>query len=86
MKSILNRWLKNDIVLTLWASVAAFSTYFSMYAFRKPFTAGTYEDMSVWGIDLKIMLIIAQVLGYMLSKFIGIKIISEPASTAITEA
>ena len=77
MKSILNRWLKNDIVLTLWASVAAFSTYFSMYAFRKPFTAGTYEDMSVWGIDLKIMLIIAQVLGYMLSKFIGIKIISE---------
>ena len=77
MKSILNRWLKNDIVLTLWASVAAFSTYFSMYAFRKPFTAGTYEGMSVWGIDLKIMLIIAQVLGYMLSKFIGIKIISE---------
>jgi Family of unknown function (DUF5690) len=77
MKNILNRCLQNDIALTLWASVAAFSTYFCMYAFRKPFTAGTFADMSVWGIDLKVMLVLAQVLGYMLSKFIGIKVISE---------
>ena len=77
MKSVLNRWLHNDRVLTLWAAVAAFSTYFCMYAFRKPFTAGTFEGLTVWGIDLKITLVIGQVLGYMVSKFIGIKIISE---------
>jgi hypothetical protein len=57
--------------------VAAFATYFCMYAFRKPFTAGTYEDHELWGVDYKIVLIIAQVLGYTLSKFSGIKIISE---------
>jgi MFS family permease len=48
-----------------------------MYAFRKPFTVATFEDLSLAGVDYKIILIIAQVLGYMLSKFIGIKVISE---------
>ncbi|AMC12170.1 hypothetical protein Lupro_02590 [Lutibacter profundi] len=48
-----------------------------MYAFRKPFTIATFEAISYWGIDYKILLIIFQVLGYMLSKFIGIKVISE---------
>ena len=55
---------------------AAFSTYFCMYAFRKPFAVGTYEDLSLWGIDYKILLIITQVLGYTLSKFIGIRFIA----------
>ncbi len=65
-----------------WSVIAAFGTYFCMYAFRKPFTAGTYSDHTLWGMDLKSVLIIAQVIGYMLSKFIGIKVISElkPAS------
>jgi hypothetical protein len=57
--------------------LAAFGTYFCMYAFRKPFTSGTYSGLMLWGIDYKAILIIAQVLGYMVSKFIGIKIISE---------
>jgi Family of unknown function (DUF5690) len=69
--------LNNDTLLALWASIAAFSTYFCMYAFRKPFTSGTFDDMTVWGIDLKIALVVAQVLGYMVSKFVGIKLISE---------
>ncbi len=62
-------------------AIAAFSTYFSMYAFRKPFTVGTFEGgVEIPGlppIDLKILLIIAQVCGYCLSKFLGIKVISE---------
>ncbi|NJK83617.1 MAG: hypothetical protein HC912_07145 [Saprospiraceae bacterium] len=57
--------------------VAAFGTYFCMYAFRKPFTASMYADMQFLGIDYKILLITAQVFGYMLSKFIGIKVVSE---------
>jgi len=57
--------------------VAAFGAYFCMYAFRKPFNAGTYNGLSLWGLHYKSILVISQVLGYMLSKFIGIKIISE---------
>jgi len=63
------------------ASIAAFGTYFCMYAFRKPFTAATFDSMSFWGIDYKILLILAQVLGYTFSKFLGIKIISELKSS-----
>ena len=55
---------------------AAFITYCSMYAFRKPFTAATYDGQTIWGIDMKIVLISSQVLGYMLSKFIGIYVVS----------
>lgn len=33
--------------------------------------------MSVWGVDFKVWMVIFQVLGYMLSKFIGIKVVSE---------
>ncbi|WP_202704006.1 DUF5690 family protein [Flavobacterium sp. UGB4466] len=58
-------------------SIAAFGTYFCMYAFRKPFTVATFDQLSFWGIDYKILLILAQVLGYTFSKFLGIKIISE---------
>jgi len=48
-----------------------------MYAFRKPFTAATYEG-EVWlGIGYKTILVASQVAGYTLSKFIGIKVISE---------
>lgn len=59
------------------AAAAAFITYMSMYAFRKPFTAATYDGMRLWGMDYKIVLIISQLIGYTLSKYIGIKLISE---------
>lgn len=61
--------------------IAAFGTYFCMYAFRKPFTAATYEGLSFFGIGLKTALIAAQVAGYTLSKFLGIKFVSEMAPT-----
>lgn len=48
-----------------------------MYAFRKPFTVGVFEELSLFGIDYKIVLIIAQVFGYTFSKFMGIKMIAE---------
>ncbi len=67
----------SSLVFAIFSMAAAFITYCSMYAFRKPFTAGVYADMQLWGIDYKIILITTQVLGYMLSKFIGIKVVSE---------
>ena len=48
-----------------------------MYAFRKPFTAATFNDVDLWGIHFKPVLIAAQLLGYTISKFVGIKVISE---------
>jgi hypothetical protein len=66
-------------LLTAWLAVAAFSCYFCVYAFRKPFTAGTFEGLTLWGVDYKIVLVIAQVFGYAASKGLGIRLISETA-------
>lgn len=60
-----------------WALVAAFGTYFCMYGFRKPYTAASYTGVSFFGLDYKTMLIISQTIGYVLAKWIGIKIVSE---------
>jgi len=49
-----------------------------VYAFRKPFTIGLYiNEPKILGIDYKNILVIAQVLGYTISKFYGIKYVSE---------
>ncbi|MFT5253237.1 MAG: hypothetical protein ACI87N_002267 [Flavobacteriales bacterium] len=68
---------KSSIPFVLNASLASFGAYFCMYAFRKPFSVATFEGLKMFHIDYKIILIIAQVLGYSLSKFIGIKVVSE---------
>jgi MFS family permease len=68
---------KSNIPFVLNASLASFGAYSCMYAFRKPFSVATFEGMEVFHIDYKIILIIAQVIGYALSKFIGIKVVSE---------
>ena len=63
-------------LFALWAITAAFTTYFCMYSFRKPFAAAAFEG-EVWGMKLKIALVLSQVIGYALSKFIGIRLVSE---------
>lgn len=63
--------------LTAYLTLTAFTTYFCVYALRKPFTAATFDGMTLWGIDYKIVLVIAHVLGYASSKGLGIKVISE---------
>lgn len=61
----------------VWTVIAAFSTYFCVYGFRKPFTSASFDDSDWAGIGFKELLVIAQVMGYMVSKFIGIKVIAE---------
>ena len=56
---------------------ASFGAYFCMYGLRKPFTAATYPNELLFGIDIKTALVIAQLCGYMLSKFIGVRVITE---------
>lgn len=51
-----------------------------MYGFRKPFAAATFAGEGVFGFDLKTTLVLSQVLGYMLSKFLGVKLVSELAA------
>ncbi|MEO1021974.1 MAG: DUF5690 family protein [Bacteroidota bacterium] len=75
----LTTWLDRNrgILFTVYATLTAFCVYACMYAFRKPFTAAAFSGLSLWGVELKTMLIIAQVLGYTTSKFLGIKYVSE---------
>lgn len=83
MRRKLNDLSQSSVAFVLFAGLVSFSAYFSMYAFRKPFTAATYDGFEDWsfGLDYKVSLVIIQVFGYALSKFLGVKFVSEaPAS------
>jgi uncharacterized membrane protein len=60
-----------------WTLIAAFGTYFCMYGLRKPYTAATYSDVAFLGMNYKYLLIIAQTIGYVIAKWLGIKFVSE---------
>lgn len=77
MNKLKHLLVSSKLFFIIWCMLAAFGTYFCMYAFRKPFTSGTYTGLTFFNLDYKAVLIISQVLGYMISKFIGIKVISE---------
>jgi MFS family permease len=67
-----------DNWIALYAAIICFLTYATVYAFRKPFTVGIFADgPKIWGLAFKDALVISQVLGYMASKFYGIKFIAE---------
>lgn len=71
----ITRWLsQKPVILTVYASVMAFAVYSSMYVFRKSFAAASFSGH---GAMFKEWLIIAQAIGYALSKFAGIKVVSE---------
>lgn len=65
----------------LFASFSGFCLYTCIFALRKAFGVATYEGMTIAGIGFKSWMIIMQVVGYMLSKFIGIKVVSEMTSS-----
>jgi MFS family permease len=78
-ESRITRWLSrtNAFSFALYATVMAFCLYTCVYAFRKTFSVATFDGISYWGITYKVWLVTFQVIGYALSKFVGIKIISE---------
>lgn len=80
MTARLGRWLgrTSPAPFAVYAVVVAFTTYFCMYAFRKPFAAAHYAE-PLGSIDLKSALIISQLAGYALSKLLGVKFNSEMA-------
>src|SRR4051812_23784043 len=68
---------RKDLLYLLSGALSAFCVYTCMYAFRKPFTAANYSGLSFFSVDYKIWLVIAQTIGYTLSKFYGIRFIAE---------
>lgn len=82
MKNILqidnsSRKRLSDFLFILWAGGAALLSYSLVYALRKPFTAASFENVEFFDMDYKVVVTISQILGYVVSKFIGIKLISE---------
>jgi MFS family permease len=63
--------------VAIFAAIVCFCAYTSIFCFRKAFNVAPYAGYQLFGIDFKILLVITQVAGYMLSKFYGIKFISE---------
>ena len=80
-ESVVTRWLRTapPALFALYGGLSAFTAYFAMYAYRKPFTVAAFAHVPGWpfAIDFKVMLVIAQVAGYAVSKIIGIKVVSE---------
>ena len=84
-RSPLTRYLDRspDLVFSLYAVAAAFTAYFCMYAFRKPFLATSYEDtelaIRLFGksLDPKTIFAVSQIIGYTTSKYLGMKFCSE---------
>lgn len=66
---------KYQMALAVYGFFTALIGYFSMYAFRKPFTVIKW-NRTLWSIDYKTILVIFQTVGYTLSKFFGIKFVS----------
>ncbi|HBE72136.1 MAG TPA: hypothetical protein DDW52_28700 [Planctomycetaceae bacterium] len=69
-------------VVVVLACAAAFAAYLSMYAFRKPISATGYtgvNGLTLLGtvFDYKAIALVSQLLGYMCSKFLGVKFASE---------
>ncbi len=69
---------RRDTWVALYAAIICFLTYATVYGYRKAFTVGIFAgEAPVFGINYKDALVISQVLGYMLSKFYGIRFIAE---------
>jgi hypothetical protein len=82
----ISAWLQRSPgwVFVIYVSLTSFTVYASMYGFRKPFTAASFEGFAIGRVHYKVILVIAQTIGYMLSKFYGIRFIAgmDPAKRA----
>jgi hypothetical protein len=78
MTHVINKFInKNSFNTTFFAALTAFFTYMCFYPFRRAYTAATYDELSYLGVNFKILMITAQVLGFAVSKGLGIKYVSE---------
>ena len=82
-RTAIQSWLQKTgpVSFALYCMFFSFSTYFCMYAFRKPFSVAAFEGTTsllfLPPLQNKILYLISQIAGYTLSKFLGIKFVSE---------
>ncbi len=80
-RSRITAWLERVPagVMNGYAVASAFAVYFFVFAFRKPFTAATFDGLHFGGtqIELKTAFVVSQIIGYTLAKYLGIKVCSE---------
>jgi Family of unknown function (DUF5690) len=69
--------LANTWQTQLLTAGAAFATYFCMYAFRKPFAVAAYANVEALGVGAKTWFVCSQIIGYALSKYLGVRYLSE---------
>lgn len=74
--------LRHKVLFTLYTAFSAFMLYTCVYGFRKTFAVATFDGVAYLGISYKVWLVVFQVIGYAMSKFIGIKVVSELKSNA----
>ena len=77
MEQIVKNKRFSDALLILWAGGAALLSCSLVYALRKPYTAASFDGLTFLGTDYKVAVTTIQILGYVIAKFFGIKIISE---------
>ena len=77
MKKFFSNKRVADVLFILWAGGAVLLSYSLVYALRKPYTAAVFTDLDFFGVDYKIAVTTIQILGYLIAKFVGIKLISE---------
>jgi hypothetical protein len=73
---------RRRIIVGVYIALLTFFTYTCVFAFRKPFTVALFEDYRLLGLPYQTVLIVSQVIGYMLSKFMGIRLISALSRTS----
>lgn len=62
---------------TAYIALAAFLTYACVFSYRKSFTVATFEGVRFADLPYQTLLVLCQGIGYMASKFVGIKFIAE---------
>lgn len=85
--SVVTDWLlrRTERTRVAYAVGVAFVVYFCMYAFRKPFAAASFEGGYELGdgriLAFKTVFVVSQILGYALSKYVGIRVCSQTRRT-----
>jgi hypothetical protein len=70
-------FIKYPLFLTIYSSLVGFSLYFSIYAYRKPVYALTFQNqLFLDRIDLKTSISLGQLFGYTISKYLGVFVVS----------
>lgn len=82
--SSITTWLSGQgkLSFSVYAALSAFLLYTCVYGLRKTFSVATFDGIEYLGVSYKVWLVVFQVIGYALSKFIGIKVVSELKASA----